>query len=181
MLRCERPRFEGRYYRVEEALNSPAPLQPGGVPILIGGGGEKRTLRLVARYANESNLTCAPEEIPRKLEALQRHCRELGRERGEINVTWLGSLVLGRTQAAAEAARNEFLLRRGMRWEALPEAIRERIGAALVLGDPDRVGEFVRRELLDRGLDGVIFNLPANGHDLEAIALAGETLRKVIG
>src|SRR5207237_4629205 len=50
MFTEERPTFEGRYYRIEEARNLPRPVQEGGPPIMVGGGGEKRTLRLVAQY-----------------------------------------------------------------------------------------------------------------------------------
>ena len=105
MLRDARPSFDGRFYRAKEAMNSPHPIQANGLPILIGGNGEKRTLRLVARYADESNLTCAPAEIPQKLEALERHCAELGRDRSEICVTWLGSVVLAPTRDEARRAR----------------------------------------------------------------------------
>ncbi len=181
MLRGERPTFEGRYYRVQGALNSPAPLQDGGPPILIGGNGERRTLRLVARYATESNLTCPPGEIPRKLEALEKHCAEIGRDRAEISVSRLGSLVLAPSVEKATQARDAFLAERGMSWEALPEQVRETLSATLLVGDPDVVGEYVQRELMGRGLDGVVFNLPANGHDPEIVALAGETLRKAVG
>jgi F420-dependent oxidoreductase-like protein len=181
MLRDARPSFDGRFYRAKEAINSPHPIQENGVPILIGGNGEKRTLRLVARYADESNLTCAPGEIPQKLEALERHCAELGRDRSEICVTWLGSVVLAKTRDEAQRVRAEFFARRGIKVEKLPENMRRVIESALVVGDPDGVGEFVQRELIGRGLDGVIVNLPLNGHDPEIVRLAGETLRKALG
>lgn len=181
MLRAERPTLAGRYYRAAEAINSPAPLQAGGLPVLIGGNGEKRTLRLVAKYADESNLTCAPAEIPRKLEVLERHCAELGRDPATIGKSWLGSLVLAPTHEQAESVRNEFLLRRGMNWDTLPDSVRDMIRSALFLGDPDTIAERVQTELIGTGLDGVIVNLPANGHDPEAIALAGETLQRALG
>ena len=79
MLAGERPTFRGRWYRVTDAINSPAPLSK--IPVLIGGAGEKKTLRLVAKYADESNLICAPNEVPRKLEVLAEHCEALGRDR----------------------------------------------------------------------------------------------------
>jgi len=181
MLRDARPTFDGRFYRTKEAINSPHPIQENGVPILIGGNGEKRTLRLVARYADESNLTCAPSEIPQKLEALERHCAELGRDRSEIRVTWLGSVVLSHKRADAERVRAEFFARRGIKVDKLPENMRRAIESALVIGEPDDVGEFVQRELMSRGLDGVIVNLPLNGHQPEIVRLAGETLRKALG
>lgn len=181
MFRGERPSFEGRYYRTSEALNVPLPLRPGGPPILIGGGGEKRTLRLVAKYGDESNLTCEPSEIPRKLAALARHCADIGRDPATIGKTWLGSMILAPTHELAVEARNDFFARRGLRWEHLPAALRQTIDRALVIGDPDTVGERVQREILGAGLDGIVVNLPANGHLPEAIDLAAATLRKALG
>lgn len=180
MFRGERLSFEGQFYRVHEVINSPPPLQKGGPPILIGGSGEKKTLRLVAEYASDSNLICPPEEIPRKLEALASHCARIDRDPASITKTWLGSLIIAPTSAEAEALRNQFLADRGMDWNALPDEIREMVSRAIFLGDTDTVGEFVQQQLIGQGLDGVIVNLPANGHDPEAIALAGETLRKAI-
>jgi F420-dependent oxidoreductase-like protein len=180
MLRGERPTFEGRFYRTHEALNLPAPVQPGGPAILIGGTGEQRTLRLVARYADESNWTCPPEEFPRKLEALEKHCASVGRSRREINVTWLGSLLIGRTMEEAQGLRDGYLRARGMDWGALPPAVRDRIAAALVVGDPDTVGEFVATRVIGQGLDGIVVNMPANGHDPEAVQLAARTLRAAL-
>ena len=180
MLRGERPTVDGRYYRTHEALNVPAPVQPGGPAILIGGTGEQRTLRLVARYADESNWTCSPEEFPRKLEALEKHCAAVGRKRSEIGVSWLGSLLIAETMEAAEALRDGYLRARGMDWSVLPPAIRERIAAALVLGDPDSVGEFVSTRILGQGLDGIVVNLPANGHEPEAVRLAARTLKAAL-
>jgi F420-dependent oxidoreductase-like protein len=181
MLAGDRPSFEGRFYRTREAINRPAPLQTGGPRILIGGAGERRTLRLVAEYADESNLPCSADELPCKLEALERHCSDVGRERASVGVTWLTSLVVAPTTAAAEAARNAMLARRGMDWNTLPDQLKDGISRALVLGDPDSVCEQIQTRVVDVGLDGVIVNLPADGHDLERVALAGETLRKVLG
>ena len=60
MFREETPTFEGRYYSIDDARNVPRPIQAGGPPIMIGGGGEKRTLRLVAQYADMCNVTGDP-------------------------------------------------------------------------------------------------------------------------
>ena len=180
MLRGEKPTFEGRYYRTHEALNVPAPVQAGGPAILIGGTGEQRTLKLVARYADESNWTCPPDEFPRKLEALEKHCASVGRKRGDVNVTWLGSLLIAETMAKAEKLRDVYLRARGMDWSALPPAMRERIAAVMVLGDPDTVGEFVQTKIIGQGLDGIIVNLPANGHEPEAVRLAAQTLKAAL-
>jgi len=180
MFRGENPSFEGTTYRTREALNEPQPIQPGGPSILVGGTGEKRTFRLVAQYADESNWTCSPDEFPRKLEALEKQCAAVGRDRSEIGVSWLGSLIVGRTHAEAEALRDTFLRARGLDWNALPEAIQEQIAKALVLGDPDHVGEFVQTRIVGQGLDGIVVNLPANGHEIEAVELAAQTLARAL-
>ncbi|MDX1649907.1 MAG: LLM class F420-dependent oxidoreductase [Myxococcota bacterium] len=180
MLRDERPSFEGEHYRVKELINQPAPLHEGGLPIMIGGAGEKKTLRLVAEHADESNLPCPVDEVPRKLEALAGHLEAVGRDRATVGVSVLFSLVVAPTTAEAEKARDALLARRGLTWSTLPDAMKEGLSRALVLGDPDTVGEFVQRKVVEPGLDGLIVNLPANGHELEPIALAGEVLGKAL-
>jgi F420-dependent oxidoreductase-like protein len=181
MLRDERPSFRGVHYTAKDLINRPPPLQAGGIPLMIGGAGEKKTLRLVAQHADESNLPCPLDELPRKLDALERHCAALGRDRRSIAVTVLFSLVVAPTTEKAEAARNALLARRGLDWNTLPDAMRENIRKVLVMGDPDTVGEIVQRKIVEAGMDGLVVNLPANGHELEAIALAGQVLDKALG
>ena len=79
MLRDETPTFEGTHYTVRDAINHPAPISR--IPVMIGGSGEKKTLRMVAQYADESNLTSPPAELPHKLEVIAEHCERLGRDR----------------------------------------------------------------------------------------------------
>ncbi len=109
MLRGERPTLDGKWYHVHDAINHPAPL--GRIPVMIGGGGERKTLRLVAQYADESNLICAADEIPRKLEALAGHCENLGRDRTEITVSYLNSACVAPTHEQAVAEFEDFLAR----------------------------------------------------------------------
>jgi len=97
----ERP-FNGRHYRLERPLNNPAPIARPHPPIMIGGGGERRTLRLVAQYADACNILVPdPGESRRKLEVLKRHCDEVGRAYEEIEKTSLVELDLrpGRMRA----------------------------------------------------------------------------------
>jgi F420-dependent oxidoreductase-like protein len=82
------PRFEGRTLNVSEAVCYPRPLQER-IPILVGGSGERRTLRLVARYADACNLFGDPGTVRRKLTVLHEHCSAEGREEGAIEVTHL--------------------------------------------------------------------------------------------
>jgi F420-dependent oxidoreductase-like protein len=82
--------YEGRYYQLAETLCSPPPLSRPHPPILIGGGGEQKSLRLVARYGDASNLfALSPALIAHKLDVLRRHCDEAGRDEGEITKTIL--------------------------------------------------------------------------------------------
>ena len=81
----ERP-YEGRYYRLERTLNSPQPLRRPHPPVLIGGSGERKTLRLVARYAQACNLFNSPE-LEHKLDVLREHCDAEGRDYEEIEKT----------------------------------------------------------------------------------------------
>ncbi len=84
--------FEGTHYRLAETICSPRPVQQPRPPILIGGSGERKTLRLVARYADACNLFGTdPDEIAHKLEVLDRHCATEGRDPAEIERTVIGS------------------------------------------------------------------------------------------
>jgi F420-dependent oxidoreductase-like protein len=80
--------FRGAHYTLAETLCAPQPLQPGGPPVLIGGMGERRTLRLVAEHAQACNLFDAgPEVVAHKLDVLARHCADVGRDPAEIRTT----------------------------------------------------------------------------------------------
>ncbi|GAC68720.1 LLM class F420-dependent oxidoreductase [Gordonia soli] len=168
MLRGERPSLDGKWYQVRDAINSPAPLSR--IPVLIGGGGEKKTLRLVAQYADESNLICAVEDIGRKLEALAGHCERLGRDRSEITVSLQTSACVAPTREEAEREFDAYL-------ERTPEAGVRR-GTAIV-GAPAEVAE-AYASLLATGVDGVTVNLPANGHIEGRVQLLGEALAPLI-
>jgi F420-dependent oxidoreductase-like protein len=88
--------YEGKHYQLERPLNSPPAVRRPHPPILIGGGGERKTLRLVARYADACNLFDTPE-LPRKLEVLREHCEREGRDQSEIEKTALHALPPGAT------------------------------------------------------------------------------------
>jgi alkanesulfonate monooxygenase len=88
--------FNGKHYQLERTLNSPQALTKPHPPILIGGGGEQKTLRLVAKYADACNLFAYdPSEVAHKLEVLQRHCEDVGRDYGTIEKTVMGSMDPG--------------------------------------------------------------------------------------
>jgi F420-dependent oxidoreductase-like protein len=166
MFTQQRSTVEGTHHRVRGALNIPQPVRPGGPPIMIGGGGERRTLRLVARYADMWNGFGDPPTIRHKLEVLEGHCREAGRDPTEIVKTRLGTLLVAPTMD--EAKQRVAAL-------GIPE---ERRRTTLTWGDPETVAEQAQG-FLDAGLDGLIFNMPV-GSTPEDAALAGRTLSQAL-
>jgi F420-dependent oxidoreductase-like protein len=165
MFTQEEATFQGRHYRIDGALNFPRPVRPGGIPILVGGSGERRTLRLVATYADACNLFGDVATIRHKLEVLARHSEDVGRDPTEITKTRLGTLVIAGTQAEARRKAEAHWQRRNV-----IEAWR----TSYVVGDPDSVAEQARA-YFDAGLDGLLFNMP-DAYDLESVALAGKAL-----
>jgi F420-dependent oxidoreductase-like protein len=162
MFTEEAPSFAGKHYRIEKALNIPRPVQPNGPRIMVGGSGEKRTLRLVAQYADMCNVNGSPDTIRHLLEVLHGHCADVGRDPGEITTTRLGSLFL--TSSAEEAEQTSGFLR-----EAAGADFEERF----TVGDPGAVIDQVDA-LVDAGLDELIFNLPFA--DPATVRRAGELL-----
>jgi F420-dependent oxidoreductase-like protein len=96
--------YEGEHYRLAEALNSPQALSDPHPPVMIGGMGEKRTLRLVAQYADACNLFTygGSDVIRHKLEVLRGHCEDVGRDYEEIERTALGTAYLAEEGMGAE-------------------------------------------------------------------------------
>lgn len=142
---------------------------------MIGGSGEKKTLRMAAQYADESNLAgCPVAEIPRKLDVLEAHCARHGRERADIPVTSNVPCVIAPTTEEADAELNATAAVKG--WS---DEIVEMAKLVLVHGDPDTVGERLS-EYMAAGLDGLTLSLPANGHVPGRVALLGETAGKLV-
>jgi F420-dependent oxidoreductase-like protein len=157
--------FDGLHFRLEGALNIPQPLQDGGPPILVGGGGERRTLRIAAEHADMCAFFGNVDTIRHKIEVLERQCDSIGRDQGSIAKTRLGALVIAPTQHQAEAIAEEMRAARAMGDQAFAEAI---------IGDPDRVSQQALA-YLDAGVDGLFFNMH-DAHNLEHVELAGATL-----
>jgi F420-dependent oxidoreductase-like protein len=177
MFAGERPTLDGAWYHVKDAINSPAPLGP--IPIMIGGGGEKKTLRLVAQYADESNLICGIDELPRKLDALAAHCDRLGRDRSEITVSYQGLACIAPTHDQAVAELDALLASRGMDVSTMSDTDATAVRGMVPHGDPDEIGELFSTYLAT-GVDGFTVSAPANGHIEGRVTLLGETLGRVL-
>src|SRR6185503_15233974 len=80
--------YDGRYYKLNGAQCDPKPIQQPHPPIWIGGGGEQITLRVVARLADKANFGGKPAEWAHKRDVLHQHCKDVGRDAGEIELTW---------------------------------------------------------------------------------------------
>ena len=93
--------YQGKHFQLAETLNSPQPLTKPHPPILIGGSGEKKTLKLVARYADACNLFGDPPTVRHKLDVLRQHCEAEGRNYDDIEKTVLISFDLGSDGSAS--------------------------------------------------------------------------------
>jgi F420-dependent oxidoreductase-like protein len=161
MFREEAPSFDGRYYRIQEARNVHPPVQPGGPPILVGGGGEKRTLRLVAQYADMCNIFGDAATVSHKVDVLRGHCKAIGRDPSEVTVSRLSTLVL--TASDEETAATKDFLR-----QVTGE---EPTGSDVGTAD-DLVGQV--EELAAAGVEYFIFNMPTGTAD--TVRRVGEAL-----
>ncbi|HET7418877.1 MAG TPA: LLM class F420-dependent oxidoreductase [Candidatus Dormibacteraeota bacterium] len=165
MFTQDRPSFEGKYYRIDRALNVPRPIQKGGPKILVGGGGEQRTLRILARYGDIGHWFGAPvEELKRKKGVFEAHCASVGRDPSQVMLT----LGVGVAIVATEQQGKAIL-------DRLPPE-RRAISRALT---PERTAEFLR-PFIDAGFTGFTFNNPVLP-TVEAIGLAGETIKMLRG
>jgi alkanesulfonate monooxygenase SsuD/methylene tetrahydromethanopterin reductase-like flavin-dependent oxidoreductase (luciferase family) len=90
--------LDGEHYQVNGAIARPLPLQEGGIPLWIAGGGEKKTLRTAARYAQYTNFDATPEVFKRKSEILARHCEEVGTEYDAIVRSAEYNVIIGETE-----------------------------------------------------------------------------------
>lgn len=141
MFTEERPSFTGRYYRIERALNSPRPIQPGGPRILVGGAGEKRTLRLAAQYADMTHwFVGSLDEFKHKSAVLEQHCEAVGRDPATITRT-IGAPV--EVALDAEQARR----------------ISERGGARGPVVPPEQAAE-IMSDYVRAGAQGFVFRNP---------------------
>ncbi len=127
----ERTTFHGRYYELDEAPMEPKPLQDP-MPLMVGGGGEKRTLRTVARFATEWNVWGRPEDVAQKIGVLEQHCEDVGRDPTEIQKSAVGLLRFVETEEDAAAVREHLGLRSGL--VGTPDQLRRRVDEYAAVG-----------------------------------------------
>jgi alkanesulfonate monooxygenase SsuD/methylene tetrahydromethanopterin reductase-like flavin-dependent oxidoreductase (luciferase family) len=136
LLRNERTTFDGRYYKLEDAPLEPKPANPQ-MPLLVGGGGEKVTMRIAAQYADEWNVWGTPELLAQKGEVLERHCSNLGRDPKQIKRSANALLFMSEDE--------EFLAKRREAQMPMPA----------IIGTPDDITGIVKR-YAEAGVDELI-------------------------
>lgn len=121
--------FNGKYYQIHNAYCNPKPIQKPTPPVLVGGSGERKTLKIVAKYADACNLFGSGETVKRKLIILKEHCKSVGRDYDSILKTKLGVIVIDDDKQMAEKKIKQI-------FKGMPE---EQIREFVIYGTPDDV------------------------------------------
>jgi F420-dependent oxidoreductase-like protein len=170
----ERPRttFRGRHYRVTDALGEPRPVQRH-IPLLVGGGGEKRTMRIAARYADMWHGWGTPDVIRHKVEVLRSHCAEAGRDADAV-MPLAGAWVVVRDDRAAALA----VMDRIAAAHELPLPSQRESDHAPIAGTPDDVAARLA-EYRDAGARGFIACIPSPFDHETVTRLASEVRPRI--
>jgi F420-dependent oxidoreductase-like protein len=164
--------LNGQHYQVDGAICQPLPLQDGGIPLWIAGGGEKRTLRIAAEYANYTNFDGAPEGFRRKSEILAQHCAEAGTDFGAITRSANYNVVLGETEKDVRdrlAWMKDHLLRCGVPENIADERMKDFANGTLT-GTPEQITERLA-QLGGLGMTYAILNFAEVAYDRTALTL----------
>jgi alkanesulfonate monooxygenase SsuD/methylene tetrahydromethanopterin reductase-like flavin-dependent oxidoreductase (luciferase family) len=168
MLRGERPSAAGPRYAAREVRNDPPPIQER-LPILVGGGGEQVTLRLVAQYADACNLGGGVDSVRRKEQVLLRHCEAVGRDPSEIERTvGIGAVVIRDSQAEAQRVFEAIFEHNG----------RARLWTNQPIGTPESVAEHLA-PLIGLGYRHLIAGFPAP-YDEESMTRLATEVRPIL-
>jgi F420-dependent oxidoreductase-like protein len=174
MLHGERSTHNGAWYHTDDAFNEPRVRD--NLPIMLGGGGEKKTFGLAAKYANHLNIICDASDLPRKLDALAARCDEVGRDRATLETSFLAFVIVDEDEQNARRMQREIVLKSGGDLDTLSDEERAQATDRHFVGTPAQVAEQLRTRVLDVGVDGVLLNLVGNGHEPGIVALAGSAV-----
>ena len=158
--------FNGKYYQINNAYCNPKPIQKPSPPIMVGGSGERYTLKIVAKYADACNLFGSAETVKRKLSILNEHCKSVGRDYDSILKTKLGFIVIDNDKKMLEKRVQQIS-------KVMPE---ERVREFVIHGTPEDVLKQI--ELLEEvGIQYLIVDLEPN-RELEALEIFGNSIIK---
>ncbi|VFA92024.1 F420-dependent glucose-6-phosphate dehydrogenase [Nocardia farcinica] len=164
--------LSGKHYQVDGAIVRPLPLQDGGIPVWIAGGGEQKTLRIAAKYANYTNFAGEPDEFARKSEILRGHCAEVGTDFDAIVRSANYNAIIGadRAEVADRLAALRARLTAAVTAEVADEWVDRLFGTSLAVGTPEQVAENLSK-VRDLGLGYAILNFPESAYDTSGIEL----------
>ena len=170
--------LDGEHFQIDDAIVQPQPLQPGGIPTWVAGGGEKVTLKIAAKYAQYTNFSSGdPEDFTRRSELLRRHTEKVGTDFDAIVRSTNFNIVIADTQAEVDARVDAVEARLaqhlGDRLDA--EMSKYRGPAAFGVGTPDQIIEHLR-DMKDRGLGYAINYFPEAAYDRSGIELFERTV-----
>jgi F420-dependent oxidoreductase-like protein len=157
MIKGERPTFSGTWYQAKEAIANPRFRDH--IPLMIGGSGEKKTIPLAARHFDHLNVIAGFDELPGKLEVVQRRCEEIGRDPATLETSNLTTVLVDDN----------------MKPDQIPAEMTQR----MIVGSADSVAEQIKTKVLDAGIDGVIINVPF--YTPGVVTAIGAALRPVVG
>jgi F420-dependent oxidoreductase-like protein len=160
--------FNGKYYQIRNAYCNPKPIQKPSPPILVGGSGERKTLKIVAKYADACNLFGSIETVRKKLNILKEHCKSVGRDYDSILKTKLGAIVVDDSKEMAKSRVQQT-------FKGIPE---EQINEFVIYGTPEDVSRHI--ELLEQaGIQYLIVDLEPS-RELQALdTFANKVIKKV--
>ena len=162
----ENPSFQGKHYKIAGAVCEPKPLQKPIPPIWIGGGGERFTLRAVAKHADGCNfIGLSLEEYQHKLDSLAKHCDLVGRKTGDVRKSWQGSAMIGRNDSEVKS-RMELSGQRGY-------GTNGDFKSHAIVGTPEQCTQRIE-EYLELGVDRFMLSFPEAATDLTGIRLFAE-------
>ena len=164
--------LDGKHYQVDGAIVEPKPLQEGGIPFWIAGGGEKVTLKIAAKYAQYTNFTSEPEGFAHKSKVLEEHCANVGTEYGAIVRSANFNAIVGSSEA--EVAERLERIRARQITKANPEAVEAMLANATsadsASGTPEQIIERLSR-MRDLGCEYAILYFPEAAYDRSGIEL----------
>lgn len=161
----DRANFDGQFYKIHDAYCNPKPIQKPRPPILIGGSGERKTLKLVAKYADACNVFGSPETVKRKLSILRDHCKAVGRDYDSIIKTKLGAVAIDKD--------SETLKQRVAKNFKMPE---EMLGEFMMIGTPEQIHGKIEA-FGDVGVNQMIVSFEPQ-RELESLKLFGSEVTK---
>ena len=167
--------LDGKHYQVNGAICQPLPLQDGGIPLWIAGGGGKKTLRIAAKYASYTNFDGTPEGFVRKSEILAGHCRDLGTDYDAITRSANYNVILGETEKEVQdriAWLKDHMLRCGVPENITEDRVND-FAKGLLVGTPEQLVERLT-QVNGLGMTYAILNFAEVAYDRTALNLFTE-------